>query len=109
MFYGTRQFDPIFITAQIASVQCIFYITLGALLWLLVGEHSAEHRGVNARDMVSQTSHDYAAAFTRSHHRKAYASLLAQQLLGASWGMVCGSVKRRHSSLQCSCNCLDCK
>ena len=38
MFYGTSQYDPIHIIAQIASIQAIFYITLGALYWLLVGK-----------------------------------------------------------------------
>ena len=37
MFYGTSQYDPIHIIAQIASIQAIFYITLGSLFWLLVG------------------------------------------------------------------------
>lgn len=40
MFYGTTRFDPVYIVAQIASLQCIFYITLGALLWLLVGPYT---------------------------------------------------------------------
>ncbi len=38
MFYGTSQFDPVYIVAQIASIQAVFYITLGALFWLLVGK-----------------------------------------------------------------------
>ncbi len=38
MFYGTSQFDPAYIVAQIASIQAVFYITLGALFWLLVGK-----------------------------------------------------------------------
>ena len=38
MFYGRTQYDPVYIVAQIASIQAIFYITLGALLWGLVGE-----------------------------------------------------------------------
>jgi hypothetical protein len=38
MFYGTSQYDPVYIIAQIASIQAIFYITLGALFWFLVGK-----------------------------------------------------------------------
>ena len=41
MFYGTTQYDPIYIIAQIASIQAIFYVTLGALLWVLVGKESS--------------------------------------------------------------------
>lgn len=40
MFYGRTQYDPVYIIAQIASVQAIFYITLGALLWVLVGPYA---------------------------------------------------------------------
>lgn len=40
MFYGRSQYDPIYIIAQIASIQAIFYVTLGALLWVLVGKGS---------------------------------------------------------------------
>lgn len=43
MFYGTAQYDPVYIVAQIASIQAIFYVTLGALLWVLVGKVSALH------------------------------------------------------------------
>lgn len=39
MFYGTSQYDPIHIIAQIASIQAIFYITLGSLFWLVVGPY----------------------------------------------------------------------
>ena len=38
MFYGRTQYDPVYIIAQIASIQAIFYVTLGALLWVLVGK-----------------------------------------------------------------------
>ncbi|KAL0035253.1 hypothetical protein WJX79_008720 [Trebouxia sp. C0005] len=41
MFYGTSQYDPVYIIAQIASIQAIFYITLGALFWLLVGPYAS--------------------------------------------------------------------
>lgn len=40
MFYGTSQYDPVYIIAQIVSIQAIFYITLGALFWLLVGPYA---------------------------------------------------------------------
>lgn len=40
MFYGTQQWDPILITAQIVGLQCLFYLSLGLLLWLLVGPYA---------------------------------------------------------------------
>eukprot|EP00850_Spirogloea_muscicola_P016460 SM000133S26826 [mRNA] locus=s133:395880:397073:+ [translate_table: standard] len=40
MFYGAAVWDPWLILAQIATLQCLFYLTLGALLALLVGSHA---------------------------------------------------------------------
>ena len=37
MFYGAQVWDPVYIVAQIVVVQCLFYTSLGLLLWLLVG------------------------------------------------------------------------
>jgi Integral membrane protein S linking to the trans Golgi network len=37
MFYGPRVFDPVLIIAQIVVLQCLWYISLGCLLWLLLG------------------------------------------------------------------------
>jgi Integral membrane protein S linking to the trans Golgi network len=37
MFYGPRVFDPVLIVAQIVVLQCLWYISLGCLLWLLLG------------------------------------------------------------------------
>eukprot|EP00271_Cylindrocystis_brebissonii_P019398 TRINITY_DN587_c0_g2_i1.p1 TRINITY_DN587_c0_g2~~TRINITY_DN587_c0_g2_i1.p1 ORF type:complete len:170 (-),score=18.23 TRINITY_DN587_c0_g2_i1:1366-1875(-) len=39
MFYGTLVWDPWLIVAQIACLQCLFYLSLGTLLWLFVGTH----------------------------------------------------------------------
>ena len=41
MFFGPRTFDPVLIIAQIIAMQCLWYISLGCLLWLLLGEHAA--------------------------------------------------------------------
>lgn len=41
MFYGPRVFDPLLIIAQIVVLQCLWYISLGCLLWLLLGESVA--------------------------------------------------------------------
>ena len=38
MFYGAQVWDPVLIVAQILVNQCLFYTSLGLLLWLLVGE-----------------------------------------------------------------------
>ncbi|KAK9796705.1 hypothetical protein WJX73_006494 [Symbiochloris irregularis] len=40
MFYGNSTWDPVLIIAQIISLQCLFYISLGLLLWLLVGPYA---------------------------------------------------------------------
>lgn len=37
MFYGAVVWDPWLIVAQIVCLQCMYYITLGLLLSLLVG------------------------------------------------------------------------
>lgn len=37
MFYGTAVWDPVLIVAQIVTLQCLFYLSLGALLFLFVG------------------------------------------------------------------------
>lgn len=41
MFYGPRVFDPLLIIAQIVVLQCLWYISLGCLLWLLLGPYVA--------------------------------------------------------------------
>lgn len=37
MFYGTVVWDPWLIVAQIVALQCLYYLTLGAFLTILVG------------------------------------------------------------------------
>ena len=37
MFYGVQVWDPALIVAQIVTLQCLFYLSLGALLFLFVG------------------------------------------------------------------------
>ena len=44
MFYGTQVWDPVLIVAQIVTIQCLFYISFGLLLWTLVGELHYEHQ-----------------------------------------------------------------
>lgn len=41
MFYGVAVWDPWLIVAQIVSLQCLFYLTLGLLLSVLVGSRVA--------------------------------------------------------------------
>ena len=36
--YGSGLWDPVMILAQIAAMQCLYYISLGILLSLFVGE-----------------------------------------------------------------------
>lgn len=37
MFYGTVAWDPWLIVAQIVCLQCLYYLTLGVFLSILVG------------------------------------------------------------------------
>eukprot|EP00884_Botryococcus_braunii_P022006 jgi/Botrbrau1/848/Bobra.0352s0042.1 len=39
MFYGAQVWDPVLIIAQIVTLQCLFYISLGLLLFLLAGSY----------------------------------------------------------------------
>ncbi len=41
MFYGSTVWDPVLITAQIITMQCLFYASLGLTLWMFVGAASA--------------------------------------------------------------------
>lgn len=43
MFYGSQAWDPLLITAQILTIQCIFYLTFGLALWILVGPYVSGH------------------------------------------------------------------
>ena len=37
MFYGHQTWDPVLICSQILAVQALWYLSLGSLLWLLLG------------------------------------------------------------------------
>ncbi|XP_071725017.1 uncharacterized protein [Rutidosis leptorrhynchoides] len=39
MFYGATIWDPCLIVTQIVCLQCLYYLTLGVLLSILVGSH----------------------------------------------------------------------
>lgn len=39
MFYGSSLWDPVLILAQIITIQCLFYVSQGLLLWLLLGPY----------------------------------------------------------------------
>ena len=41
MFYGAAVWDPWLILAQIITVQCLFYLSFGLLLYLFLGESGA--------------------------------------------------------------------
>lgn len=41
MWVGPTRWDPVLIVAQIIVLQCLFYISLGCLLWLLLGPYVA--------------------------------------------------------------------
>ncbi len=44
MFYGAQVWDPVLIVAQIVTLQCLFYLSLGALLFVFVGAPPARPR-----------------------------------------------------------------
>ena len=37
MFYGQQTWDPVLICGQILALQALFYVSLGSILWLLLG------------------------------------------------------------------------
>lgn len=37
MFYGQQTWDPVLICGQILALQALFYLSLGSILWLLLG------------------------------------------------------------------------
>lgn len=37
MFYGAMVWDPWLIVSQIACLQCLYYLSLGLFMWILVG------------------------------------------------------------------------
>jgi len=39
MFYGHQTWDPLLICSQILAVQALWYLSLGSLLWLLLGPY----------------------------------------------------------------------
>lgn len=49
MFYGANVWDPWLILAQIITVQCLFYLSFGLLLYVFLGEplylSSLRHEG----------------------------------------------------------------
>ena len=46
MFYGSGTFDPLYILAQIVAVQCLYYLGLGTLLFVLVGKKGKSDQAV---------------------------------------------------------------
>lgn len=40
MFYGAMVWDPWLIVSQMVCMQCLSYLSLGLLLWVLVGMHA---------------------------------------------------------------------
>lgn len=39
MFYGAMVWDPWLIVSQIVCLQCLYYLSLGLFMWILVGSH----------------------------------------------------------------------
>ncbi|XP_027344415.1 protein SYS1 homolog isoform X1 [Abrus precatorius] len=56
MFYGAVVWDPWLIVAQIVCLQCLYYITLGFLLFILVGTRDSRMSLVYFFDFVTITT-----------------------------------------------------
>ena len=38
VLFGSQVWDPVQIVAQIVAIQCLFYMSLGLIAWLLLGQ-----------------------------------------------------------------------
>ncbi|KAL3633034.1 hypothetical protein CASFOL_026018 [Castilleja foliolosa] len=56
MFYGTAAWDPWLIVAQIVCLQCVYYLTLGVLLSILVGTRVSKMSLVYFFDFATVTA-----------------------------------------------------
>ncbi|XP_061338528.1 uncharacterized protein LOC133285337 [Gastrolobium bilobum] len=56
MFFGSVIWDPCLIVAQIVCIQCLYYITLGLFLSILVGTHVSRMSLVYFFDFVTITT-----------------------------------------------------
>ena len=43
VLFGPAAWDPVAITAQIVAIQCLYYLSLGTLYKMVVGERTGEH------------------------------------------------------------------
>ena len=105
MFYGTSQYDPIYIIAQIASIQAIFYIVLGALFWVLVGR---------LEDIARVSCHVQQPTLTDVSPRRplcwqAHSVISLQQHMADSWRLDGAVGKLGHSCCHCHLYCPHCK
>lgn len=104
MFYGRTQYDPVYIIAQIASIQAIFYVTLGALLWVLVGKgKQCTICPCRRRTKVDLYPHCRAICW------QAHPILHLQQCLAQGWWLDGGAVKLGDSCCNCHLYCNHCK
>ncbi len=55
MFYGAAVWDPWLILAQIITVQCLFYLSFGLLLYLFLGEFVAGAMQSSGADTLLHT------------------------------------------------------
>lgn len=56
MFYGAVVWDPWLIVAQIVCLQCLYYVTLGVFLMVLVGTRVSRMSLVYFFDYVTLTA-----------------------------------------------------
>ena len=66
MFYGAAVWDPWLILAQIITVQCLFYLSFGLLLYLFLGEFVAGATQCSGAEILLH-SYEYQADARMAH------------------------------------------
>lgn len=104
MFYGRTHYDPVYIIAQIASIQAIFYVTLGALLWVLVG------KGTQCTICPCRNSRKFGFyPHCRAICWQTHPIFHLQQCLAQGWWLDGGAVELGDSCCDCHLYCNRCK
>ena len=104
MFYGTQVWDPVLITAQIVTMQLLFYMSYGLLLWILVGKPRLV--GKFSSSSCNSVISGQQALILRSVRRSLCSAPVACALLcfqlDALW-QLCGLDGTAGQRLQCPC------
>jgi len=88
MFYGAQVWDPVLIVAQIVTLQCLFYLSLGALLFVFVGVPLARPRRQRPGQLDRQLEPGRTACCTLSRGGALF-RLLATHVSAKHCGSLC--------------------